>query len=97
MSRFDKAQRFSDEVVDGYHLNAAAALLRALPVPLIGKETFEGDQEECAKPSFLLGCCRQVILRQETGEELLRQILCVMRSAPLPPRERVKRRPINLA
>lgn len=58
---------------------ATAAFCGALAVPLVGEEALQTDAQEGAATAFLAIGGLQVILRQQAREELLREVVRVVR------------------
>ena len=76
---------------------AAAALLRLLFAPFAFGEIIEGTEEERAEPAALRVGDLKILVFEEAGEELLGQVLRVLRSPAEPPRVGVERVPVRPA
>ncbi len=95
--RFPAVTIFGGEGVQWKQRAPAAALQRLCAGPLLGQEMLQSRQEKRAKLAFRAVNVAQIILLQEPHEELLRQILGIVRAVALPADEGVKRIPIDLA
>ena len=66
-------------------------------VPFVREEVFQAREEKGTKPSAIRIRSTEVILLQETAEELLRQILRLFRIVPLAADKNLKQIPVRPA
>jgi hypothetical protein len=91
---FSEIAALSVASVDGEDGATAAALLRSLPITLIGEEVGARSPQVGAKPPPARVDCRQATFLQEVNEELLGQILGLMGLMPPMTDEGVDGKPI---
>src|SRR4051794_15426710 len=97
MRWFEPVAFLGIRLVDGENGLSTAPFGRARLVPLIGKKVFQARKQE--RPELALGRTKfsEMILRQKFGKKLLRQVLRIFGTEPLPPHISVERIPIAAA
>lgn len=77
--------------------SCSTALELAGAVPFVRQEALEDNPQQGPETPFLSVCRLQIFLCQQPREELLRQVLSVVRRVPLRPDKRVGGIPANRA
>ena len=88
---------FRRSLLEGNERDAPAALGRFGPVPFVGQEMVDGDHEERTELAFAPVHLRQVVLVQQPEEELLREVLRVVRLVTPLPHVGIERVPVGAA
>src|SRR5258706_806315 len=65
--------------------------------PFVGQEMVHGREQKGAKPSTRAVEPGEIVAREQTGEEFLREILGLVFIVPLPPDVEIERTPISRA
>src|SRR4030095_5992878 len=92
---FKAVAGFGFQCVPREEFAITAALETRGRIPFVGEKMFHRRQQECAETSLLLAYPREAAAREQSGKELLRGILGLMRTVSTAADEGIKRIPIS--